>query len=406
METKNSTLCNIERKTKRKTLLLRHIAVTFLAVAIVGVFAFVTVKATPLDPIIRTIEEFSFTDIYYEIQQEKSLDTCRAITIVDLPNDLVSRRDIAQTIADIEKCHPKVVGVDCIFDGEGEDFEGNDSLISVASTYKNIVFAERVMEYSEEDCVWHSSKHSFFVDNVSVIEGSTHFPRMLYDSMKRKAPVSAVCKDDTVPSFATQLANHYADSVIIAINQHTDEIRINFTKTNFIVLNPDSIALHPDLIRDHIVLFGAVHADNDMHWTPIGQISGIELHAYALNTIIQNKEIRDVPFVLFCLISLVIIFLVQVLQSIYINRTRLSKNMFIKHVVGSAYILNILTFFFTSVFVIICFYVFDFFNISFNLGWALSAIAFLETSRSLYASIKEYVNSKKDKYKFLNEINL
>ena len=40
---------------------------------------------------------------------------------------------------------PKVVGLDCVFDVEGDDIEGNDAIIQVAEKYKNIVFAEKKM---------------------------------------------------------------------------------------------------------------------------------------------------------------------------------------------------------------------------------------------------------------------
>ena len=45
--------------------LIRNMLVTFLAVAIMGFFAIITVKAEIMDPIRRTIADFSFTDIYY-----------------------------------------------------------------------------------------------------------------------------------------------------------------------------------------------------------------------------------------------------------------------------------------------------------------------------------------------------
>lgn len=404
MESNNGTNDQPEKKEKRSIILLRHICITFLAVAIVGFFAFITVKAKPLDPIKRTIKEFSFADIYYEIQREGVPDTCRSITIVDL-TDLISRKDIAKTLVDIEKHNPKVVGVDCVFEVIGEDFEGNDSLISVANTYKNIVYAETMEDWANDSIGWTSSTHSFFADVTDITEGTVNVSRELYDNMKRKASVSETYNGKQEPSLVTQLANRYGDTAVIDAKR-TDEIRINFTKTYFQVLQPDEVETHPELIEDHIVLFGATNSINDQHWTPLGRISGIELQAYALQSIIKSNEICDVQFVPFCLISLLVIFLVQVMQSMYIKRTRHSKNLFVKHIVGSSYILNILTFLFTSVFIGGCFFVFAKFNISFNLGWALSAIAFLGTSRSLYASIKEYVNSKKDKYKFLNGINL
>lgn len=393
-----------ERNKERMWILLRHVCVTFLAVAIVGIFAFVTVTAKPLDPLKKTIEEFSFTDIYYQIRSEGNPDSSRAITIVDITN-VIERADIAQTLVDIEKHHPKVIGVDCLFESIGEDLEGNEAVIDVAGKYKNIVFAEAMTDWENDSVGWANAKHSFFAELVDIKEGTINYKRTLYDSMKRTAAISETYQGKQVPSFVTQLANLYADSAIVSVSR-SEDININFSKTYFHVLQPHDIAAHPELIEDHIVLFGAMNSVNDLHWTPLGRIPGVELQAYAVQSIILSKEIHDIQFVPFCIISLFIIFFVQVLQSLYIKRTSASGNLFIKHVVGSTYILNILTFLFTSVFIGISFFVFARYNISINLGWALSAIAFLETSRDLYASIKEYINSKRDKYKFLRGIKL
>ena len=38
------------------------------------------------------------------------------------------------------------MGLDCVFDVEGDDIEGNDAIIQVAEKYKNIVFAEKMLE--------------------------------------------------------------------------------------------------------------------------------------------------------------------------------------------------------------------------------------------------------------------
>ena len=95
-----------------KTDLRRHLGGTFLAIAITGFFALIAVKAKPLDPIRRAVSEFSFTDIYYEIQKEtSSADTSRVITIVDI-TEQQTRAEMAQTLLDIEACRPTVVGVD------------------------------------------------------------------------------------------------------------------------------------------------------------------------------------------------------------------------------------------------------------------------------------------------------
>lgn len=390
---------------KKNHILLRHICVTFLAVGIMGFFAAITVWAKPLDPIRRAVSNFSFTDIYYEVQSSTTTpDTCRVITIVDITRQ-TNRSEIAQTLRDIEAAGPKVIGVDACFDNEGEDIEGNEALMDFFQEYDNVVIAEKMLNWSGNDSIgWKKCIHSFFTDIVDVKEGTVNMPRQLYDSMKRSVPVSETYQGKEHLSIVAQLANIYAGRDIIG--QRSGDININFSPTHFRVLQPEEVSAHPEWIEDQIVLYGAMYEATDTHWTPQGKIAGVELLAYAVQSLVYAKEIHMVTFFPTCLISLLIIFLVQVVQSVYLSRTILSKNMFVKYVVGSTYVLNILTFLCTSVFIGLSFIVFKIYNISFNLAWALSVIAFLGTSRSMYASIKDYLMSIKHKYKFLKDITL
>ena len=369
--------------------LKRHLGVTFLAIAITGFFALIAVKAKPLDPIRRAISEFSFTDIYYEIQKEtSSADTSRVITIVDI-TEQKTRAEIAQTLLDIEACRPTVVGVDVCFESEGEDTGGNDSLIYVAETYNNIVFAMKFYDWKNEERGWTTAVHSFFHDVLPITEGASNMPRALYDNMKRKVSLAERYEGQEFPSFARQIINKYAGEDVLG--DRTDEVNINFSPTCFRVLRPEEVKQHPELIEGQIVLYGAMYESSDMHWTPHGRMAGVNIWAYALQSIIDRNEVHNVPFVLLCVISLLVIFLVEVLQSGYLGRTQASKSVFVKYIVGSTYFLTVLTFLFTSVFLGISYIVFKQFYISFNLAWALTVITFLGTSRSMYTALKNYV---------------
>lgn len=384
--------------------LIRHMLVTFLAVAIMGFFAIITVKAEIMDPIRRTIADFSFTDIYYQIEREGAApDTCRYITIVDMTK-VTARADIAKVLTDIEAAKPKVVGLDCVFDVEGDDIEGNDAIIQVAEKYKNIVFAEKMLDWENDSVGYTKTIHSFFREFVDIKEGTVNMPRKLYDSMKRKAALSEVCNGKRQLSFVSQVSNLYTGKDMVGTK--TGDININFSYTKFPVLQPEEVKAHPELINGQIVLFGSMYEDADAHWSPLGKIAGVELLAYSIQTIIEQTDVKHVPLIPFCLITLLIIFIVQVLQSKYLKQTGLSSNMFTKYIIGSVCIMNILTFLFTSVFIGISFLVFCMFHISFNLAWALSVIAFLGVSRNMYTAIKDYVSSVKDKYSFLKGIDL
>lgn len=81
----------------------------------------------------RAIKDFSMSDLYYHIlwtgdEPEKS----EVITLVDI-TDLHKRGQIAQTIEEVNKQHPKALGLDIIFEGLKDDSIGNDSLVNALS---------------------------------------------------------------------------------------------------------------------------------------------------------------------------------------------------------------------------------------------------------------------------------
>lgn len=386
-------------KGAEKEFLTRHVAVTMLAAGLVAFFSVIMVFTKPLDPIKRAIGDFSFTDVYYEIQNETGdPQECPFITIVDLTK-LTNRSDIAKTLRDIESCEPKVIGLDCVFDNEGENYEANAELIDVAEQHKNIVFALKYLDYENDSVGYTTEIHSFFHEVVDLTEGTVNMPRKQYDSVKRNVPMGEKLNGKWQASFPVQVSSLYADRDMA--NGRTKDLSINYSPTRFAKLNPEEVLKHPELIRDRIVLFGCLYEDADFHWTPVGKIAGIELLAYSIQNIILNKEIKEVPQVLFWIISFAIVLMVQTLQWYYIRKTTASKNLFVRYIVGSSYVLGILTFLFTAIFMGASFLVFNMYDISFNLAWALSVVAFLGTSRSMYEALKNYIVGRREKIKSL-----
>lgn len=383
------------KPSRTRKFLRRHLSVTILAFGIASMFALVAVWAQPLDPVKRAIQEFSFTDIYYEIQKESGQpDTSRIITIVDMTK-LTARADIAALLADVEAHDPKVIGLDVCFDNEGEDYEGNDSLIAVASQYKNIVYSSKMHDWANDSIGWTKCIHSFFHEITDITEGTTNMPRELYDNMKRKVPVCERYEGKLYPSFVAQVSNRYAG--LDVVKGRTKDIKINFSPLAFRVLAPEEVHSHPDWIEGQIVLVGAMYEETDKHWTPVGKIAGVELLAYGIHSIIYSNEIRDIPFALLCVISFLIVFLVEVIQYWYLQTMASSSRIFVRHIIGSIYVMSFLTFLFTSVLLGASFLIFKWYGLSINLAGALSIITFLGTSRSMYTALKNYFKARAEK---------
>lgn len=363
-----------------------HFVVSFIALAIMGIVAMITLVVQPLDPIKRAIEDFSFTDIYYEIINDTKVpEENQQVTIVDMTQQ-VSRSAIAQTLMDIESLGAKAVGVDCTFDVVGDNYAANDSIIRVAETYPNIIFALKANDSSEPS----HCTHSFFADFVDIREGTVNVPRGRYDNMIRRIPTGEMVDGRPLPSMLTQLVwLARGDSAEL---KDVRDVMVNFSPMKFSKLAPEEVLAHPELIHNRIVLYGCLNDYADTFWCPAGRISGVELWAYALDTVLNEKEVKELSLVPFCLLTFFIVLLAEIFQVHYLHRTSDSSHPFVRHILGSSYIVGLLTFLIVAVFIWLGFLIFKYYNLSFNLAWATSVIAFLGTARNIYKALENYLS--------------
>ena len=367
----------------RKVLHVKYLFITAFAFLAMGGLAFVTLNISFLSPVTQIVKNFSLSDIYYQISQsighrEKSV----GITLVDMTL-LYDRADIAQALKDVESLEPKTVGVDIVFEGLLDESCGNDSIAQVASQYDNIVWSFRVMNYVDSEVGYADAMHSFFADTMSIDEGCTNMERSLYGNTKRQLSMYTTLQGNVYPSFVSRLVGKYTDKAEDSQPAY-ELLDINFMPTEFTILSADSVLAHPELIRNRIVLFGAMYEETDMHYTPIGKMAGMELLAYALQTLIDHKSVSELPGFWFWTITAVLVYLTMLLQDSFIALARRIRNGMLSDLVSSSYVVTIVTFIWMALLLGISFVLFSLYNFSFNLGWAFAAMAFLEISKDLW----------------------
>lgn len=371
---------------------LRYFFVTLLAFAIVGFFAIVTFNISFLNPVTQAMEDFSMTDIFYQVQQSSSSKAVNnAVTIVDM-TDLYKRSDIASALEEIEMCNPKTIGVDVVFEGLKDDPEGNEMLCQVASEYKNIVFSHRLLDYEDSEIGYTVDVHSFFADSIKINEGFTNMERNLYGGIKRQLNTMTRIQGEDKPSFLTQVVRDFAGDA--AVNMSEERLNINFTPTEFAVVSYDSISAHSELIEDRVVLFGAMYEEGDMQYTPLGKIAGVELLAYGVQTMLNQNQVRYLPTWLLAIFSFVLVYITFFLQDRYVNWISKSKIRVAAVMLSSDYFTGVLLFFWMVLLTGLSALVFHEFYISINTGWAFAAMAFLVASVELYEG---FVSLKTDK---------
>ena len=370
----------------------KHITITLLAFCIVSVLAGIALNTGFLDPVAKVMKNFSMSDVYCQILQETDEpEDNNDIVIVDM-SELHKRQDLAKLLDDIEEGEPKVVGVDIVFEGLKEDSIGDEMIWDVACKYDNLVFSYRLVDYKDDETGYAVAVHSFFTDPLEVEEGFTNMQRDLYGGIKRVLSIGKKYQGKMQPSFITKVANSYLGKESVAIEDR--DMTINYTPTRFTVIPFDSVKCQATKLKDKLVLFGAMKEETDMHYTPLGKMAGVELLAYSIQTLLEHKEVYELPLWLVAVLSFLLTLLTQVGWTSYTDFAERRKNKIAKLCLCNSFTKAILFFLWVSFIVWLAFIIFFKFNVNISLGLGLSGIAFLSLSRSF---INECISIIKEK---------
>jgi len=373
----------------------RNIIITILAFVLVSSFALIALKLPFMGPIAEAIKEFEMTDVYCQILQDTNDDDEEVsddITIVDM-SELYSRRDLAKALVDIEKQNPKVIGVDIVFEGLKEDSVGDEMLTRIALENTNIVFSYKLLDYVNDSIGHADTVHSFFVEESdSINEGYTNMPRNLYGGIKRKLSLGEKVEGRLMPSFIAKVSAMYEGRQVKDVSKKT--ININYIPKCFRVVEADSISVHPEWIKDKLVLFGAMKDEYDMHYTPLGKMAGVELLGYSIETLLQKTEVEEVCGWLMIAISFLLVLLTQVVFSLYTSFARKRKNRVARFLMSATFMRSYLMFIWIALWMWVAFILFYLYDIWLDLGWALSAIAFLLLAQSIYDEFRDAIKTK------------
>ena len=369
--------------------LWRYFVVTILAFCVVGIYVLAAFNLKVFNPVAEILDDYSFTDFYYKLLDGAGeRDTSRIVTIVDM-TELTSRQDLAELLTGIDALHPKAVGVDVVFEGYKEDVLGDTMIAVAARNVRNFVFSYKIIDSMDGETV-----HSFFSPNDSVTEGFTNMPRQLYGGMKRSVSIGRDVGGVVQPSFIKKVAEIYAGQEVVPLADK--DLSINFSPKYYHVVSCDSIFEHRDLIEDHLVLVGAMKEEGDMHYTPQGKIAGVELLAYAAETMLRQSEIKHASTGVTMVVSFIVVFLSVILLSKY-KRFTASKRTLGHVILSTSLIRGLLICLWLSLIVWITFILFCRYNYSISLAIAMSAIALIYMAENLYDTVRDTIVFKKKK---------
>ena len=362
--------------------LLKACGVVAFAFAAMGLLVALALNLSFLNPVAQIMKGFSLTDIYYHVLQEYgTADTSRVVTIVDM-TDLTDRGRIADVLGEIDSLHPKGIGVDIVFEGWKPDTLGDMRMMEVADGCNSVVFSYRLRDYVNDSIGYAEETHSFFADVVPIKEGFTNYERSLYGGIKRTANLALRSGGVERHSFVYELAQIYTDG---HLKHGLQDLNINFRTTVFRVIPADSVRLYADYIHDHIVLYGAYREMNDMHYTPLGEIPGIELLAYSIQTLLEQTEVHHPSLLVTIVMSFLVVLITYIWRSKYLQWAKSRKSGWVSYFLTTTFLVGLLMFIWTAVLVGVAFLIFCLTGVSLNLGWALGAIPFLGGAKEFFS---------------------
>lgn len=368
-----------------------HVCVTLIAMVLLWVCSLVTMNLSFFSPMKRALSNFSLSDIYYQMLKDGGKSQHNdIITIIDATT-LYDRGKIGELFMQVAECNPAAVGIDCIYGGLRGDTLGSEVLAEGVFTMDNPVFAFKLREYDVETGKYQSQGHSFFAPMEGLQEGYSNVSYDVSGTAIRKFVTMMEMDGDTVYSLPFQIARQYG---IDTDEMLSDKPRlIDYYPTEFTVVPWDSIEGNEELLRDHIVFIGATNDDSDMHFSPFGRQPGTVIQAYILQNILEHKHVEAIGFLPLLLISFLIIILTDVMQTELAKWSQKQENLFLRFILDTALVKNLINFMWIAILVYINFIVFMRLEVYFDPTITLVSIALLVEARLFYTSAtKAYSN--------------
>lgn len=275
---------------------LKATIITFLA------FGLSLVLMQPFSLSIATLissndrHDFNITDFYNIIADDRAVRQLdRDIVILDIKD--ATREDLASVLDVLPDFEPRAVGLDVMFDVPHAD---DSLLLSAIAKMPDMVMIVDVEADTERNArTFHLGKTSFFYDSIPHRSyGASNLPTRYAGGVVREFVVDYPLSTPhaVIRSFSVSLAEEVDSAAVVRLRKRGNNLEnINYPSRTFVKVPWYDIASHAEDIRNHIVLIGAVGTPEDLHPTPPQKgMSGIEIHAYALSTILNGAYLDTV----------------------------------------------------------------------------------------------------------------
>ena len=377
-------------KTKQETAVFDYIGICVIVFLLGYILVFASLNISFFNPLKQALDDFKMTDLYFELMQSgKEKELNNDIVLVDVTK-LTNRNAIAKAINDVNSCEPKVLMIDLIFERVSHD-PADDTLLvnTIVKGKEREILSAKLTNYNPQSKSFSNLTKSFFHEFIDV--------RWAYSNVDQKRPGGCIRQYSLSQKLNDSISFSMAYAAACAYKDILPEIkdvsqRLIVYEDTFLTITSDKILENQNLLKDKIVILGALDEEADMHITPIGKLSGMKILAYSAMTFMNHKEIRSMGK----FSSLLLAFIVCLFCAWIGHKIRKKYKTF------ASYCLKLFYFVLAAILVWIAFISFVHFDYDVDLLYPLLGLALVEEGRAQYSYLVKAL-CKHTKWKFVQK---
>lgn len=268
--------------------------ITAEVVAMCAIVSLLSYSSMYFDPIKQTWANFQVTDTYFQ------MENANAENVADFNSDIVlydisqcySRAEIAAGIQRLYDYGAKVIALDVIFGGMGQDTIASDSLLRVIDRCDDRIVAACRMVSSYDSFY---KEHSFFVPLTNCVEASVNVENETVRHFYKNLTFGDTCLNTFVYEIMRLgYPDEFRKWVDLEESNDKGEYLIHYKQLFFNRLHIYD-DLFEDEVKDKIILMGDFQDLRDFHNIPVPldgvrRICGTTIHGYSISTMTEDNR--------------------------------------------------------------------------------------------------------------------
>ena len=281
------------------------VVVCFVVIIDILGIAFLALKTVSI-PFVPNRNIDNMSDYYTAVWNKmKGNSVDNRFVMIDVTDN--SRREITEILNTVNNMNPAIIGLDVSYIWKENPSE-DSLLVQTIQSIPNIILP---VEYYTNELGNDAFLYSIFQNQLIGKEyGVVSFPENR-DVLRTYKP-SFEIESCAIGAFGCVIAKK-CGADISELEKHNSAL-INYTTlkltdddavpgSQFLNLNSRDCQFRSSQIVDKVVLIGSTNQTRDQHLTPLGNLSGVMIHAHIINSLMENKSIRETPLLIRYFIS-------------------------------------------------------------------------------------------------------